>query len=73
MFKYYHLKQLLQLSSVLKSAYTPTSEQMTTSASAKFRRSENTRIKDAVQALALCHNVTPVYENNDGSDSGINS
>nr|CAI5820217.1 unnamed protein product [Callosobruchus analis] len=32
--------------------------------STKFKRSEHTRIKDAVQALALCHNVTPVYERN---------
>ncbi|XP_060536480.1 probable phospholipid-transporting ATPase IIB isoform X2 [Cylas formicarius] len=37
---------------------------------AKFRRSETTRIKDAVQALALCHNVTPVYESTDTSDTG---
>ncbi|KAF7283909.1 hypothetical protein GWI33_022738 [Rhynchophorus ferrugineus] len=35
-----------------------------------FRRSETTRIKDATQALALCHNVTPVYETNDKNDSG---
>nr|CAI5820213.1 unnamed protein product [Callosobruchus analis] len=40
--------------------------------STKFKRSEHTRIKDAVQALALCHNVTPVYETNDNTslDSG---
>ncbi|GAB1863273.1 Phospholipid-transporting ATPase [Camponotus japonicus] len=30
--------------------------------SGKVRRSENTRIYDAVHALALCHNVTPVYD-----------
>lgn len=35
-----------------------------------FRRSETTRIKDATQALALCHNVTPVYESNDKNDAG---
>ncbi|VEN33802.1 unnamed protein product [Callosobruchus maculatus] len=35
--------------------------------STKFKRSEHTRIKDAVQALALCHNVTPVYETNDNT------
>lgn len=35
----------------------------------KFRRSENTRIKDAVQALALCHNVTPVYETSENSET----
>lgn len=35
----------------------------------KVRRSENSRIKDAVQALALCHNVTPVYEKIEGSET----
>lgn len=35
----------------------------------QFRRSETTRVKDAVQALALCHNVTPTYES-DNHDSG---
>lgn len=35
---------------------------MTNIVGSKFRRSETTRIKDAVQALSLCHNVTPVYE-----------
>ncbi|KAK5649128.1 hypothetical protein RI129_004020 [Pyrocoelia pectoralis] len=35
----------------------------------KLRKSENIRIKDAVQALALCHNVTPVYEGDDGTDT----
>ncbi|KAF5305095.1 hypothetical protein FQA39_LY09357 [Lamprigera yunnana] len=38
--------------------------------SGKLRKSENIRIKDAVQALALCHNVTPVYEIKDESDTG---
>ncbi|XP_014217448.1 probable phospholipid-transporting ATPase IIA [Copidosoma floridanum] len=28
----------------------------------KVRRSENTRVYEAVHALALCHNVTPVYD-----------
>lgn len=35
----------------------------------KLRKSENIRIKEAVQALALCHNVTPVYESDDGIDT----
>lgn len=35
----------------------------------KFRRSDNTRIVDAVQALALCHNVTPVYDSNENSET----
>jgi phospholipid-translocating ATPase len=28
----------------------------------KVRRSEVTRVQEAVKAVALCHNVTPVYE-----------
>lgn len=28
----------------------------------KVRRSEITRVQEAVKAVALCHNVTPVYE-----------
>lgn len=55
-----------EVSSVLRTAYKcdtgPTSSE-------KFRRSDNTRIKDAVQALALCHNVTPVYDTLETSDS----
>ncbi|XP_044263269.1 probable phospholipid-transporting ATPase IIB isoform X1 [Tribolium madens] len=55
-----------ELSATLKSTYLGSD---TTSSKTKFRRSENTRIRDAVQALALCHNVTPVYENNEDSGS----
>ena len=29
-----------------------------------MRRTIGSRIKDAVEALAICHNVTPVYEQN---------
>lgn len=36
--------------------------------SGKVRRSENTRILDAVKALALCHNVTPVYDDNSSNN-----
>lgn len=53
----------------MKGAYSNT-EHSTSSINGQFRRSENTRIKDAVQALALCHNVTPVYDCVEGSDSG---
>jgi phospholipid-translocating ATPase len=34
-----------------------------------MRRTMVTRIKDAIEALALCHNVTPVYEGNSGDIS----
>ncbi|PSN40754.1 putative phospholipid-transporting ATPase IIB [Blattella germanica] len=33
-----------------------------TSSGTKVRRSEVTRVQEAVKAIALCHNVTPVYE-----------
>lgn len=54
---------------VLKTCYTGNEASATSIAGSKFRRSENTRIKDAVQALALCHNVTPVYETNETSET----
>lgn len=54
---------------VLKSCFTST--ESTSAGAAKFKRSENTRIRDAVQALALCHNVTPVYETSENCDTGI--
>lgn len=62
-----------EINLVLKSAYT-VSENVNTKGT-KFRRLENNRIQDAVQALALCHNVTPVYEQNTGpsEDSDLSS
>lgn len=59
---------MFQLSTILKGAYMNVEQPAI--ANEKFRLSENTRIKDAVQALALCHNVTPVYDNLEGSDNG---
>lgn len=56
------------MSLVLKSSFIST--ESTNAGTAKFKRSENTRIRDAVQALALCHNVTPVYETNENCDTG---
>lgn len=58
-----------KVSTVLKGAFTA-NETPNNQVQSKFRRSENTRIKDAVQALALCHNVTPVYENNENCETG---
>jgi phospholipid-translocating ATPase len=57
-----------ELSATLKSTYL--GSDTSTSSKTKFRRSENTRIRDAVQALALCHNVTPVYETSETSETG---
>ena len=56
-----------EISTVLKSYYTlmdfdHSPSKVSTAHSGKVRRSENTRIFDAVKALALCHNVTPVYD-----------
>ena len=35
-----------------------------------MRRSASTRINEGVKALALCHNVTPVFEaDEDGDDA----
>ncbi|CAH1163844.1 unnamed protein product [Phaedon cochleariae] len=55
-----------EVTSVLRSSFSITDNAKL--GSEKFRRSENTRVRDAVQALALCHNVTPVYESNDKKD-----
>ncbi|CAH1710643.1 unnamed protein product [Chironomus riparius] len=41
------------------------SEQIETAKSAIMRRPEGWRVWEAVKALALCHNVTPVYEETD--------
>ncbi|KAK9877429.1 hypothetical protein WA026_018540 [Henosepilachna vigintioctopunctata] len=52
-----------EISMILKSTYS-SNETNTNTMGGKFRRMENTRVQDAIQALALCHNVTPVYESN---------
>lgn len=36
----------------------------------KVRRSEVTRVQEAVKAIALCHNVTPVYEETSPQECG---
>ncbi|XP_057660555.1 probable phospholipid-transporting ATPase IIB isoform X1 [Diorhabda carinulata] len=41
--------------------------------SEKFRRSENIRIREAVQALALCHNVTPMCDTTEKKDTDSGS
>ena len=35
-----------------------------------MRRSEVTRVQEAVKAVALCHNVTPVYEETEQQGKG---
>lgn len=56
-----------ELSNVLKTFYnsntdTSPARPPTGTHSGKVRRSENTRVYEAVHAIALCHNVTPVYD-----------
>uniref|UniRef100_A0A131YPH1 Phospholipid-transporting ATPase n=1 Tax=Rhipicephalus appendiculatus TaxID=34631 RepID=A0A131YPH1_RHIAP len=51
----------------LKAAYTPGAPTVTPSAASatqgvRVRRNMATRVQEAVRAVALCHNVTPVYE-----------
>ncbi len=41
--------------------------------SSKVRKTAVTRISEAVKALALCHNVTPVYDNPELNRSGSSS
>ncbi|KAL1493903.1 hypothetical protein ABEB36_009585 [Hypothenemus hampei] len=64
-----------EVSAVLKMAYSNSGESpsINTNIPKKFRRSETTRIKDAVQALALCHNVTPTYENDSNDSNSVTS
>lgn len=45
-----------------------TPSQKTQSSAPKVRKSVSSRIHEAVKAIALCHNVTPVYE----SHAGVN-
>ena len=42
----------------------------TRSSSGPVRRTVVTRVFEAVRALALCHNVTPVYEDSENSEAG---
>lgn len=56
-----------EVMSNLKAAYTPGAPQPTAAAggatqSIRVRRNMATRVQEAVRAVALCHNVTPVYE-----------
>ncbi|CAG2063873.1 unnamed protein product, partial [Timema podura] len=61
----------LQVSSHLTTAFTQQAqaESVGPSPTHKVRRSEVTRVLEAVKALALCHNVTPVYEEQELEES----
>ena len=63
-----------EITTVLKHYYTlmdsgSSPGKSSTAHSGKVRRSESTRVFDAVNALALCHNVTPVYDDTNNVDS----
>ena len=55
-------------SSILATFYTShkgESKQAMVSTGPKIRKNIVTKVLDAVKALALCHNVTPVFDTND--------
>nr|CAD7263117.1 unnamed protein product [Timema shepardi] len=60
-----------EVSSHLTTAFTQQAqvESVGPSPTHKVRRSEVTRVLEAVKALALCHNVTPVYEEQEIEES----
>jgi len=51
----------------LSAAYSTPKESssVTSKAAPKVRRTVVTRVQQAIKAIALCHNVTPVYEDSD--------
>lgn len=55
----------------VKASYTPsgTSPSKKTTQASKVRRTVVTRVHEAVKALALCHNVTPVSEDINGDQA----
>ncbi|XP_075225291.1 putative phospholipid-transporting ATPase IIB isoform X2 [Lycorma delicatula] len=65
-----------QVREQITSAYMPSSDAMSPGKPssmplAKIRRNEHSRVQEAVKAIALCHNVTPVWESETpgGSDT----
>ena len=60
----------MQISEQLRAHFSDLSHRKPSSAKGKMRRSASTRINEGVKALALCHNVTPVFEaDEDGADA----
>ncbi|XP_036372247.1 probable phospholipid-transporting ATPase IIB isoform X2 [Megalops cyprinoides] len=60
---------IVQLYAQVSSSTSSTSMQKSQSSAPKVRKSVSTRVHEAVKAIALCHNVTPVYESH-GRASG---
>ncbi|XP_048385421.1 probable phospholipid-transporting ATPase IIB isoform X1 [Stegostoma tigrinum] len=53
---------------LLGSNTSTTASSKTSSSAPKVRKSVHSRIHEAVKAIALCHNVTPVYESRAGAN-----
>ncbi|RXM96164.1 putative phospholipid-transporting ATPase IIA [Acipenser ruthenus] len=67
----YGMDSMDEVQSHVFSAYTQPSHDLPASrapAATKVRKSISSRVHDAVKAIALCHNVTPVYESNGITD-----
>jgi phospholipid-translocating ATPase len=65
----YTAETMDEVASNLRTAFCPPSQTAGAgSAQAKVKRTAVTRLCEAVKAIALCHNVTPVYESADGSE-----
>ncbi|XP_062897549.1 probable phospholipid-transporting ATPase IIA isoform X1 [Mobula hypostoma] len=67
----YGLDSMDEVESHVFSAYTqppPASQDKSSSATPKMRKTVAIRVHEAVKAISLCHNVTPVYESR-GPDS----
>jgi len=68
----YGTETMDEVISHLKTAYTQMEQQSSSTSplkqASKVRRTVITRIYDAVKAIALCHNVTPVYESEEQND-----
>ena len=67
-----------QVMSLLKTAYTQLQQQQQPSSAAAatpsrtsgpVRRTGVTKVFEAVRAIALCHNVTPVYDEDENSEA----
>ncbi|PNJ90336.1 hypothetical protein CR201_G0056305, partial [Pongo abelii] len=68
----YGLDSMDEVQSHIFSIYTQQSQdppaQKGPTLTTKVRRTMSSRVHEAVKAIALCHNVTPVYESNGVTD-----
>uniref|UniRef100_A0A8C7ZRK5 Phospholipid-transporting ATPase n=1 Tax=Oryzias sinensis TaxID=183150 RepID=A0A8C7ZRK5_9TELE len=64
----YGMDSMDEVQSHIFSAYTQPSRAAKTPAATKVRKTISSRVHEAVKAIALVHNVTPVYESNGVTD-----